>query len=35
LRPNFYELGVEYIAVPERRPLEKEEAGMEYISEQS
>ena len=33
LRPNFYELGVEFITVPERRPLEKEEAGMKYINE--
>ena len=35
LRPNYYELGVEFVAVPERRPIEKEEAGMKYISEQS
>ena len=33
--PEFKELGVEYVAVPERRPLEKEDAMLEYIGKQT
>lgn len=33
LRPDFYESGKEYVIVPERRPVEKEKAVLEYINE--
>lgn len=33
LDPSFYEKGVEFIAVPERRPVEKENIAMEFISQ--
>lgn len=35
LHPDFYERGVVLIAVPERRPVDKEEAVMRFINEQS
>jgi len=28
---NFYDKGIDYINVPERRPIEKENAVMEYL----
>ncbi|MFX1312435.1 MAG: ferredoxin-thioredoxin reductase catalytic domain-containing protein [Promethearchaeota archaeon] len=31
LRPNFYDKGIKYINVPERRPIEKENAVLEYL----
>ena len=31
LRPDFYKRGIDYIVVPERRPIEKEEAVNEYL----
>jgi ferredoxin-thioredoxin reductase catalytic subunit len=33
LSPDFYKKGVEFINVPERRPIEKENAVMEYIGQ--
>ena len=33
LSPNFYEKNVDFITVPERRPLDKEEAVVKYINE--
>ncbi|MFX0188924.1 MAG: ferredoxin-thioredoxin reductase catalytic domain-containing protein [Candidatus Hodarchaeota archaeon] len=35
LRPDFHERGVDFITVPERRPVDKEEAVMRFINEQS
>ena len=32
LSPDFYEKNVDFIAVPERRPIDKENAVMEYIN---
>lgn len=32
LSPDFYEKNVDFIAVPERRPVDKENAVMEYIN---
>ena len=32
MSPDFYEKGVDYINVPERRPVGKENAAMEYIN---
>jgi ferredoxin-thioredoxin reductase catalytic subunit len=32
LSPNFYEKNVDFIAVPERRPVDKENAMLEYIN---
>lgn len=34
MSPDFYEKGIEYINVPERRPIEKEKAALEYIHSQ-
>ncbi|HEC38265.1 MAG TPA: ferredoxin:thioredoxin reductase [bacterium] len=33
LNPNFYDKGVDFIAVPERRPAEKDKAVEDYFSE--
>lgn len=33
LDPGFYEQGVNFITVPERRPVEKENITMEFISQ--
>ncbi|MHA2006931.1 MAG: ferredoxin-thioredoxin reductase catalytic domain-containing protein [Promethearchaeota archaeon] len=35
LSPNFYDLNVDFIAVPERRPIEKENAVLFYIDSSS
>lgn len=32
LNPDFYERNVDFIVVPERRPIEKENAALEYIN---
>lgn len=32
LSPNFYEKNVDFIVVPERRPIEKEDAALKYIN---
>ena len=32
IRPDFYEMGKDYIIVPERRPVEKEQAVLDYIN---
>jgi len=32
MRPDFYEMGKDYILVPERRPVEKEQAVLDYIN---
>lgn len=35
MRADYYKsIGKEYVLVPERRPLEKENAALEYINEQ-
>jgi len=34
LSPDFYDKGINYIIVPERRPIEKENATLEYINQQ-
>jgi ferredoxin-thioredoxin reductase catalytic subunit len=33
LSPNFYDKGINYIIVPERRPIEKENAAIEYFKQ--
>jgi ferredoxin-thioredoxin reductase catalytic subunit len=33
LSPDFYKKGINYIVVPERRPLEKEKAAIEYFNQ--
>ncbi|MFX1457002.1 MAG: ferredoxin-thioredoxin reductase catalytic domain-containing protein [Promethearchaeota archaeon] len=33
LSPNFYEKGVNYILVPERRPVDKENAALQYFNQ--
>jgi ferredoxin-thioredoxin reductase catalytic chain len=33
MSPEFYKKGVDYINVPERRPIDKEKAAMEYIDQ--
>lgn len=33
LKPDFYEKGIDFIAVPERRPEKKERAVVDYFSE--
>ncbi|MBY8986310.1 MAG: ferredoxin:thioredoxin reductase [Candidatus Lokiarchaeota archaeon] len=31
MSPDFYDKGINYIIVPERRPIEKENAALEYF----
>ena len=33
LSPDFYKKGINYIIVPERRPIEKEKAAIEYFNQ--
>ena len=33
LSPDFYDKGITYIIIPERRPIEKENAAQEYFNQ--
>lgn len=33
MRPDFYEMGKDFVKVPERRPVEKEKAALDYIND--
>ena len=33
LSPDFYKKGINYIVVPERRPIEKEKAALDYFNQ--
>lgn len=35
MSPDFYDKGIDYIIVPERRPIEKEAAVSKFVAEQA